>query len=123
MLGNLEVNGYLEKSKASRAMYYKTNPDMVILSENKRKSEKDKRGSDLHDYLSGHTGTAAGRNGTDCRGKGAGPSGANYLNQEVMAMEGKPMFLRFLNKFVLLFEAKKDKSIEHALEKLLQKNR
>ena len=28
---------------------------------------------------------------------------ANYLNQEVMAMEGKPMFLRFLNKFVLLF--------------------
>ena len=36
-------------------------------------------------------------------------------------MEGKPMFLRFLNKFVLLFEAKKDKSIEHALEKLLQK--
>lgn len=46
---------------------------------------------------------------------------ANYLNQEVMAMEGKPMFLRFLNKFVLLFEAKKDKSIEHELEKVLQK--
>ena len=46
---------------------------------------------------------------------------ANYLNQEVMAMEGKPMFLRFLNKFVLLFEARKDKSIEHALEQLLQK--
>ena len=32
VLGNLEVNGYLEKSKASRAMYYKTNPDMVTLS-------------------------------------------------------------------------------------------
>ena len=46
---------------------------------------------------------------------------ANYLNQEVMAMERNPMFLRFLNKFVLLFEAKKDKSIEHELEKVLQK--
>lgn len=46
---------------------------------------------------------------------------ANYLNQEVMAMKGKPMFLRFLNKFVLLFEAKEDMSIEHDLEKLLQK--
>lgn len=32
VLGNLEVNGYLEKSKVSRAMYYKTNPDMVRLS-------------------------------------------------------------------------------------------
>lgn len=31
VLGNLEVNGYLEKSKLSRAVYYKTNPDMVIL--------------------------------------------------------------------------------------------
>lgn len=31
VLGNLEVNGYLEKSKLSRAMYYKTNPDMVTL--------------------------------------------------------------------------------------------
>lgn len=29
ILGNLEVNGYLEKSKLSRAVYYKTNPDMV----------------------------------------------------------------------------------------------
>lgn len=29
VLGNLEVNGYLEKSKLSRAVYYKTNPDMV----------------------------------------------------------------------------------------------
>ena len=45
----------------------------------------------------------------------------NYLNEEVMAMKGKPMFLRFLNKFVLLFEAKEDMSIEHDLEKLLQK--
>lgn len=32
VLGNLEVNGYLEKSKVSRSMYYKTNPDMVRLS-------------------------------------------------------------------------------------------
>lgn len=31
VLGNLEVNGYLEKSKLSRAVYYKTNPDMVVL--------------------------------------------------------------------------------------------
>ncbi len=29
VLGNLEANGYLEKSKLSRAMYYKTNPDAV----------------------------------------------------------------------------------------------
>lgn len=32
VLGNLEINQYLEKSKASRAMYYKTNQDMVILN-------------------------------------------------------------------------------------------
>ena len=31
VLGNLEANGYLEKSKVSRAMFYKTNPDMVTL--------------------------------------------------------------------------------------------
>ncbi len=31
VLGNLEKNGYLEKSKLSRAMYYKTNHDMVVL--------------------------------------------------------------------------------------------
>ena len=31
ILGNLEINGYLEKSKISRAVYYKTNPDMVTL--------------------------------------------------------------------------------------------
>lgn len=30
VLGNLEANGYLEKSKLSRAMYYKTNPDAVV---------------------------------------------------------------------------------------------
>lgn len=29
VLGNLEANGYLEKSKLSRAMFFKTNPDMV----------------------------------------------------------------------------------------------
>ena len=46
---------------------------------------------------------------------------ANYLNQEVMAMERNPMFLRFLNKFVLKKKKKKDKSIEHELEKVLQK--
>ena len=31
ILGNLESHGYLEKDKLSRAMYYKTNPDMVEL--------------------------------------------------------------------------------------------
>lgn len=31
VLGNLEKNGYLEKSKLSRAMYYKTNHEMVVL--------------------------------------------------------------------------------------------
>ncbi len=30
VLGNLERNGYLEKSKLSRAIYYKTNHDMVM---------------------------------------------------------------------------------------------
>ena len=29
VLENLEKNGYLEKSKVSRASFYKTNPDMV----------------------------------------------------------------------------------------------
>lgn len=29
VLGNLEKNGYLEKSRLSRAMFYKTNPEMV----------------------------------------------------------------------------------------------
>lgn len=31
VLGNLEGNGYLEKNKVSRAMFYRTNPDMVEL--------------------------------------------------------------------------------------------
>lgn len=45
---------------------------------------------------------------------------ANTLNREVLAMEEKPLFMRFLNKFVLLFEATSDKKTEHALEKLLR---
>lgn len=32
VLGNLEANGYLEKSRVSRAMFYKTNRDMAALS-------------------------------------------------------------------------------------------
>lgn len=32
VLGNLEKQGYLEASKISRAMYFKTNPDMVTVS-------------------------------------------------------------------------------------------
>jgi sugar diacid utilization regulator len=45
---------------------------------------------------------------------------ANCLNQEVLNMKGHPMFMRFLNKFVLLFEAMPNKEIEHELEKLLR---
>ena len=45
---------------------------------------------------------------------------ANCLNQEVLKMKGHPMFMRFLNKFVLLFEAKTDKEIEHEIEKVLR---
>jgi sugar diacid utilization regulator len=44
---------------------------------------------------------------------------ANCLNQEVLKMKGHPMFMRFLNKFVLLFEARSDKEIEHEIEKML----
>ena len=31
VLGNLEAHGYLEKDKVSRAVYYKTNPEMVMV--------------------------------------------------------------------------------------------
>lgn len=46
---------------------------------------------------------------------------ANCLNQEVIKMEGRPMFMRFLNKFVLLFEARKGKEIEKELEIMLRR--
>ncbi|MGN0368802.1 MAG: helix-turn-helix domain-containing protein [Wujia sp.] len=45
---------------------------------------------------------------------------ANTLNREVLEMEDKPMFMRFLNKFVLLFEATKEKKTEHEIEKMLR---
>lgn len=45
---------------------------------------------------------------------------ANSLNREVMNLNGRPMFMRFLNKFVLLFEAFEDKCIERELENMLQ---
>ena len=45
---------------------------------------------------------------------------ANCLYQEVLKIKGHPMFMRFLNKFVLLFEAKTDKEIEHEIEKMLR---
>lgn len=45
---------------------------------------------------------------------------ANCLNREVLKMEDHPMFMRFLNKFVLLFEARPDKEIEHEIEKMLR---
>jgi len=43
------------------------------------------------------------------------------INHEVTSLEGHPMFMSFLNKFVLLFEAREDKSIEKAIEKMLRK--
>lgn len=45
----------------------------------------------------------------------------SQLSHEVENMDGNPMFMAFLNKFVLLFEARKDKSIEHEIEIMLQK--
>lgn len=46
---------------------------------------------------------------------------SDCLNREVMKMKGRPMFMKFLNKFVLLFEAKENKETEHELEKMLRK--
>ena len=43
------------------------------------------------------------------------------LNREVMHMENRPMYMRFLNKFVLLFEATEDKETERQIEQLLKK--
>ncbi len=45
---------------------------------------------------------------------------SDCLNYEVNNMEERPMFMRFLNKFVLLFEAREDKKIEHELERMLR---
>ena len=45
---------------------------------------------------------------------------ANTLNREVLSMEGKPLFMRFLNKCVLLFEATAEKKTEHELERILR---
>lgn len=45
---------------------------------------------------------------------------ANCLQREVKGIDGKPMFMRFLNKFVLLFEAREDKEIERELERILR---
>lgn len=46
---------------------------------------------------------------------------ASSLHSEVLRMEGRPMFLRFLNKFVLLFEARPKKEIEKEIEKMLRR--
>jgi sugar diacid utilization regulator len=42
------------------------------------------------------------------------------LNREVMHMKEHPMYMRFLNKFVLLFEETEDKRTEKEIEKILQ---
>ncbi|MGN0347478.1 MAG: PucR family transcriptional regulator [Lachnospiraceae bacterium] len=44
----------------------------------------------------------------------------NCLREEVANIQGRPMYMNFLNKFVVLFQAYPDKSIEHEFEKLLQ---
>ena len=41
------------------------------------------------------------------------------LNREVLHMKKRPMYMRFLNKFVLLFEAAETKDTEHELEAIL----
>ena len=41
------------------------------------------------------------------------------LNREVIHMKKRPMYMRFLNKFVLLFEATQAKETEHELEEIL----
>lgn len=45
---------------------------------------------------------------------------ADCLQMEVRNMKGNPMFMRFLNKFVLLFEAKENKEIEKEIEHMLK---
>lgn len=45
----------------------------------------------------------------------------DMLNREVSSMDGHPIFMRFLNKFVLLFEARTDKAVERELEAVLRK--
>lgn len=42
------------------------------------------------------------------------------LNREVLHMEKHPMYMRFLNKFVLLFEATQNKETENQIEKILR---
>ncbi len=46
---------------------------------------------------------------------------ADCMNREINSMKGSFMFMRFLNKFVLLFEAQENKEIEHELEQLLRR--
>ena len=41
------------------------------------------------------------------------------LNREVIHMKKTPMYMRFLNKFVLLFEETKDMETEHQIERIL----
>lgn len=46
---------------------------------------------------------------------------ADCMNREVNNMKGSSMFMRFLNKFVLLFEARENKEIEHELGQMLRR--
>lgn len=43
------------------------------------------------------------------------------LNREVIHMKKRPMYMRFLNKFVLLFEATEGKETENQIEHILKK--
>lgn len=46
---------------------------------------------------------------------------ANCLNRDVENMKCHPLFMKFLNKFVLLFEEDSEKSAEKEIENVLQK--
>ena len=46
---------------------------------------------------------------------------ADCMHREVNNMKGSSMFMRFLNKFVLLFEARENKEIEHELGQMLRR--
>ncbi|MCR5495371.1 MAG: helix-turn-helix domain-containing protein [Treponema sp.] len=46
---------------------------------------------------------------------------SNCLNRDVENMECHPLFMKFLNKFVLLFEEKFDKSAEKEIDEVLKK--
>lgn len=45
---------------------------------------------------------------------------ADSLNREIQGIKNTPLFMKFLNKFVLLFEAKPNHEVEHEIEAILK---